>query len=207
MPPKEYRPCAMEPHVKLRQAEFPLPLALLKFVARAARRLGPGITQLDKRGISLGQSERSLRFLALRWHRTCLDGAANSGILPHSLGGLQSEARMLLSARLDEIVHYIKHAGNGLAILPIPLMLSEAIKRALDQVDKGGKPAIRLDGVTYKDPHLFRAVRARPDFPDSLRADAGLPLLATSGSPWETSAARARILVNRAPLRASWSQS
>lgn len=72
---------------------------------------------------------------------------------------------MLRSTRLDEIVDYLEHAGNGSPVMVVPLMLSEAVKRTLQRIEHGGRPAIRYNGVLFTDPALFQAVRERPDFP------------------------------------------
>ncbi len=71
---------------------------------------------------------------------------------------------------LDEIVIYTPGVpSNGFhpshPIGPRPLMLSEAVLRAIADLDAGRRPRIDIRGTTYTDSEFFFAVYTRPDFP------------------------------------------
>ena len=71
---------------------------------------------------------------------------------------------------LDEIVIYTPGApANGHSpiqpIGPRPLMLSEAILRAIADFNAGSCPRIDIRGTIHTDSEFFFAVYARSDFP------------------------------------------
>lgn len=77
-----------------------------------------------------------------------------------------------MNVPLDEIVIFTPgRPARGWPLgrqVVIPLMLSEAVIRALSNMAAGGQPSITIRGATYSDPDLFHAIRARPDFPKHL---------------------------------------
>ncbi len=48
----------------------------------------------------------------------------------------------------------------------IPMMLSEAVAKALTSLSEGYWPAIEVAGTMYTDAELFHALRIRADFPN-----------------------------------------
>lgn len=79
---------------------------------------------------------------------------------------------MLETIPLDEIVVYISGMpSNGDAPHPVPtylgpkpMMLAEAVRRALHNLHSGGRPKIIVRGVEYTELQDFLRVAQRQDF-------------------------------------------
>ncbi|MBN9264081.1 MAG: hypothetical protein J0I57_18455 [Hyphomicrobium sp.] len=61
--------------------------------------------------------------------------------------------------------HWIPNGSSNFRTRAVPMMLSEAVAKALTSLSEGLRPAIEIDGTMYTDAELFHALRMRPDFP------------------------------------------
>lgn len=77
---------------------------------------------------------------------------------------------MPLGIALYKIVLFTPHwppnaPQSSLRNQAIPMMLSEAVTRALASLSAGYRLAIEIDGTTYTELELFHALSRRGDFP------------------------------------------
>lgn len=77
---------------------------------------------------------------------------------------------MPLETPWDEIVGYVPGSAQdgpmeplGANLVPLPMMLCEAIKRGLKEIASNRQPRLVIRGVTYTDPDFFKALSTQAD--------------------------------------------
>lgn len=62
--------------------------------------------------------------------------------------------------------HWVPNGSSNFRTRAVPMMLFEAVAKALTSLSEGHRPAIEIDGAVHTEADFFHALRMRADFPD-----------------------------------------